>query len=104
MAKNNKKMTLMPLGDRVVLKKEENDKQKTASGIYIPDSAKKEGSEQAVVVAVGEGRRNDNGQLVPIRVKVGDTVMYQAYSPDKIEIDGEEFLVVSETSILAIIK
>lgn len=104
MAKNNKKMTVLPLADRVLVKPEGAESEKRASGIYIPETAQKEKPERGEVVAVGEGKRNDNGQLIPLRVKVGDTVMFSKYGFDEVKIDDEEYFIVSESSILAIIK
>ncbi len=104
MAKNNKKMMVMPLGDRVLVKPEAEDSQKTVSGIYIPDTAQKEKPERGEVIAVGEGKRNDNGQIIPLRVKVGDTIMFSKYGFDEVKIEDEEYYIVTESSILAIIK
>ena len=104
MAKNNKKMMVMPLADRVLVKPEEAEQEKRVSGIIIPDTAHKEKPERGKVVAVGEGKRNDNGQLMPLRVKVGDTVMFSKYGFDEVKIDDEDYYIVSESSILAIIK
>ena len=103
MAKNQtERLSISPLGDRVVvlpLAKEEQ----TASGILIPDSANREKPEQGTVVAVGPGRYDD-GTLVPMSTKVGDTVLFSKYGYDEIKVDGEEFYIVSENNILAIIK
>jgi chaperonin GroES len=104
MAKNSKKMTVMPLGDRVLVRPEAEDAQKTASGIYIPDTAHKEKPERGEVIAVGEGKRTENGQVIPLRVKVGDTVMFSKYGFDEVKIDDEEYYIVTESSILAVIK
>ena len=104
MAKENKKMMVMPLADRVLVKPENAAAEKRASGIYIPETAQKEKPERGEVIAVGEGKRNDNGQLIPLRVKVGDTVMFSKYGFDEVKIDDEDFFIVSESSILAIIK
>jgi chaperonin GroES len=104
MAKNNKKITVMPLADRVLVKPETAENEKTASGIYIPETAHKEKPERGTVIAVGEGKRNDNGQIVPLRVKVGDTIMFSKYGFDEVKIEDEEYYIVTESSILAIIK
>ncbi len=104
MVKNSKKMTVLPLADRVLIKPEASEGEKTASGIYIPDTASKERPDRGTVIAVGEGKRNDSGQLIPLRVKIGDSVMYAKYSTDEIEIDGEKHVIVPEVSVLAIIK
>lgn len=98
------KINIRPLADRVLVKPQENTYEKTASGIIIPDTARKEKPEQGVVVAVGEGKRNDKGEMVPLRVKVGETVMFSKYGFDEVKIDDQEYYIVSESSILAVIK
>ena len=97
-------MSVVPLADRVLVKPEENENEKTASGIIIPDTARQEKPQQGKVVAVGEGRRNEKGDVLPMRVKIGDTVMFEKYQFTEIKIDDEEYLVGPEASILAIIK
>lgn len=104
MAKSEKKSTVMPLADRVLVRPEEDKAEKRASGIYIPETASKEKPERGKVVAVGEGKRNDNGQIIPLRVKVGDTVLFSKYGFDEVKIDDEDFFIVAESQILAIIK
>jgi chaperonin GroES len=105
--KNDKKpaskASIHPIGDRVLVKREEEPGEKTKSGIYIPDSVKKEKPEEGKVIAVGEGRYED-GKIVPLRVKVGDTVIFSKYGYDEIKVEDEEYLVIKEESILAIIK
>jgi chaperonin GroES len=103
MAKN-KKITVLPLADRVLIQPEKEAAEKRASGIYIPETAQKEKPERGIVVAVGEGKRNENGQLIPLRVKIGDTVMFSKYGFDEVKIDDEDFFIVAESQILAIIK
>lgn len=104
MVKKSTKVSVMPLGDRVLVRPEADETQKTASGIYIPETAQKEKPERGVVIAVGEGKRNENGQIIPMRVKVGDTVMFSKYGFDEVKVEDEEFYIVTESSILAIIK
>jgi chaperonin GroES len=91
---------LTPLGDRVVVKPDPEE-QKTRSGIVIPDSAKEKPSEGAVV-AVGMGRILDNGQKVPLEVKIGDKVIYSKYGGNEVKIDEEEYVILSERDILAV--
>lgn len=91
-----------PLGDRVVLKSVEQE-EVLASGLVIPDTAK-EKPQQGEVVAAGPGRRDDKGTLVPMDVKVGDTVLYAKYSGTEIKLDQQEYLVISEKDILAKIE
>src|SRR5262245_4649487 len=104
MAKSNKKVSVMPLADRVLIKPEGAEAEKRASGIYVPETAQKEKPERGEVVAVGEGKRNENGQLIPLRVKVGDTVMFSKYGFDEVKIDDEDYVIISESQVLAVIK
>lgn len=100
-SENNK---IIPLGDRALLKiAEDKNGTKTVSGIYIPDTVDKEKPEQGKVVAVGEGKYID-GKLIPLNVKVGDIVIFSKYGYDEIKVGEEEFLMVKEDNILAIIK
>ena len=101
---SSKKISVLPLADRVLLKPEGVEDKKTASGIYIPDTAQKEKPERGKVIAVGEGKRNDDGEVLPLRVKVGDTVMFSKYGYDEVKIDDDEYYIVSESNILAVIK
>ena len=91
---------IRPLNDNVVLKKEKIVKQ-TASGIVL--SQKEEETEYATVVAVGEGIRNDKGELVPVCLKEGEKVIYKSYSPTKVKLDNVEYLIVSAKDILAVL-
>jgi chaperonin GroES len=93
---------LTPIGDRVVVKPEPEE-QKTRSGIVLPDSAK-EKPQEGTVVAVGTGRVLDNGQRVPLEVKVGDKIIYSKYGGTEVKIDDEEYMILSERDILAIKK
>ena len=92
---------IRPLNDNVVLKKEKLVRE-TASGIVL--SQKEEEPEYATVVAVAEGKRNEKGEIIPINLKVGDKVVYKTYSPTKIKIDNEEYLILSSNDILAVIE
>ena len=98
MAKN---LSIQPVGDRVVVKPSSNE-EVSASGIIIPDTVKNEKAERGIVVAVGPGRF-EKGQLVPMNVKKGDEVIFEQTYRDPIEIDGDEYYIFSESSILAII-
>ena len=102
---STKKSNIIPLGDRVLVKPAQKDEgKKTASGIIIPETIDKEKPEQGKVVAVGEGRMTDDGGVIPMRVKKGDVVIFSKYGPDEIKVDGEEYYILSESSILAVIK
>ncbi len=94
-------MNLKPLGDRVVLKVKESE-EKTKSGIVLPDSSK-EKPVQATVMAVGTGEIID-GKKVPLDVKEGDLVIYSKYAGTEIKVDDEDFLIVRQSDILAIIE
>ncbi|HEX8591233.1 MAG TPA: co-chaperone GroES [Candidatus Paceibacterota bacterium] len=97
-----KKLSLSPLGDRLVIEPVSRE-EKSASGIIIPDSAK-EKPERGTVVAVGLGRIGDDNERVPMTVKVGDTVIFSKYGYDEVKIDGKEYYILSESSVLAIIN
>lgn len=93
---------LKPLGDRILVKivaKEE----KTTGGIFLPDTAK-EKSQVGEVAAVGSGARNDKGERIAPEVKVGDKVMYSKYAGTELKLDGDEFLLLTEKDILAIVS
>ena len=95
-------MKIRPLGDRILLKRiEEEDKSK--GGIIIPDSAK-EKPQEGRVIAVGKGRMLDDGKLVPLEVKKGDRVLFGKYSGTEVQIEGEEHLIVKEDDILGVIE
>ena len=91
---------LKPLGDRVVLKPDEEQAQKSAGGIFIPDTAK-EKPQQGTVVAVGPGRVTDDGKTLPMTVVVGEKVIYSKYSGTEYTEDGVEYLIVREGDVLA---
>jgi chaperonin GroES len=95
-------MNIRPLGDRILLKRiEEEDKSK--GGIIIPDSAK-EKPQEGKVVAAGKGRLLEDGKLVPVEVKKGDRVLFGKYSGSEVNLEGEEHLIVREDDILGIIE
>ena len=94
-------MNLKPLDDRIVVRPSEAE-QTTVSGIVIPDTAK-EKPQQGEVLAVGPGRRSDQtGEVIPIDVKVGDTVVYSKYGGTEITVDGEDLLILSSRDVLAV--
>lgn len=98
------KVKFSPSGDRILVKPDSSKDEKTPSGIIIPDSARQEKPERGVVVAVGEGKRNDHGDILPMRYSVGDNVMFSKYGFDEVMLDDEEYYVISEASILGIFK
>lgn len=96
-------MTIRPLHDRVVVRRKEEE-QTSAGGIVLPGSAK-EKPNQGEVIAVGNGRVLDNGDVRPVDVKVGDTVVFGKYAgSDTIEVDGEELVILSENDIKAVVE
>lgn len=96
-------MNMKPINDHVIVKPITED-EVTKAGIVIPDTVDKEKPEKGEVVAVGPGKIMDNGQRAPMSVKTGDVVMFKKYSPDEIKVDKEEYLVISEGDIIAILE
>jgi chaperonin GroES len=96
-------MKFRPLQDRVMVKRLENGIEKTKGGIIIPDTAKQK-PEQGKIVAVGKGKVNDDGKLMPVGVKVGETILFGKYSGSEVELDGEEHLIMREEDILGVVE
>jgi len=96
------KTNIRPLGDRVVVKAVEREEQ-TKSGIYLPDTAQ-EKPQEAIVMAVGNGKLLDNGTRQPIDLKVGDRVLYSKYSGTEVKQLADEYLILRESDILAVIE
>lgn len=94
-------MKLKPLRDRVIVKPDESD-EKTKSGIVIPESAKEE-PQEGKIIAVGSGALDKNGKKIPVAVKVGDKVIIPKYGATKIKLDGDEYLILREEDILAVV-
>jgi len=90
---------LQPMGDRLVVKPIQSE-EKTKSGIYLPDTAK-EKPQEGKVIAVGPGRMNDEGKRIAPDVEVGDIIIYTKYGGSEIKIEGEEFIIMRESDILA---
>ena len=95
-------MKIRPLYDRIVVKRIEDSTEKTASGLFIPDSAK-EKPQEGEVIAVGAGKRNDDGKLIPLDVKAGDRILFGKYSGSDIKLDGEEYLIMREDEVLGVL-
>ncbi len=95
-------MNIKPLANRVVIEVLEQ-KETKVGGIIMPDSAK-EKPQEGKIVAVGIGSRADNGDIIPMEVNVGDIVLFSKYAGNEIKVDGNEYLVMKETDILAIVK
>src|SRR3989338_11357995 len=103
---NAKKTTIVPIADRVLVKREEKEVTKSAGGIIIPDTAQKEKSKIGTVVAVGPGRTNDEGQLIPNSIKPGSKIIFNAGWDNEVDMGekDEEYFLVKESDILAVIK
>ena len=96
-------MNIRPLHDRIVVKRIEEEAEKTAGGLFIPDSAK-EKPQQGEVVAVGNGKRNDKGERDALDVKAGDRILFGKYSGSDIKIDGVEYLIMREDEVLGVLE
>ena len=104
MAQTSKtKISITPLADRVVVQPASRE-EVSASGIIIPDTAAKEKPERGTVVAVGPGKVGDDNERIPMSVSVGDTVIFSKYGFDEVKVDGKEYYILSESSVLAIIN
>jgi chaperonin GroES len=95
--------TIKPLHDRVIIKRIEDNTEKTAGGLFIPDSAK-EKPQEGEVIAAGEGKYREDGTRQVLDVKTGDRVLFGKYSGSEIKLDGDEFLIMREDEILGIIS
>lgn len=95
-------MSLKPLADRVLVKPDAAE-QKTASGLYIASNAQ-EKPQRGTVVAVGEGKRADNGERIPVDVKAGDRVIYGKFGGNEVKVDGEDFLLMRADDIYAVVE
>src|SRR6476660_7976041 len=95
-------MKIRPLHDRILIKRMEEQEQKIG-GIIIPDTAK-EKPQQGKVIAVGNGKAKDDGKRIPLDVKSGDTILFGKYSGQEIKLDGEEYLIMREDEVLAVIE
>ena len=93
-------MALVPLGDRILVKRSDNDEQTTSGGIIIPDTAK-EKPQEGEVVAVGTGRLLDSGERQPVDVAVGDLVLFAKYGGTEVTYENDEYLILREDDILA---
>jgi chaperonin GroES len=94
---------IRPLHDRLIVKRVEDQEQKSAGGIIIPDSAK-EKPQEGKVLAVGKGKTNDDGKTIPLDVKAGDRILFGKYSGSDIKVEGEECLILREDEVLGVIE
>jgi chaperonin GroES len=95
-------MKVRPLHDRIIVQRLEEGEQRVG-GIIIPDTAK-EKPQQGKVVAAGKGKAKDDGKILPLDVKAGDTILFGKYSGQDIKIDGEEYLIMREEEVLAVLE
>lgn len=95
-------MSLRPLHDRILVERLDEAEQKSRGGIIIPDSAK-EKPQQGRAVAVGNGAKKDDGTVVPLDVKAGDTILFGKYAGSEVTVDDNEYLIMREVDVLAII-
>ena len=96
-------MKIRPLQDRVIVKRMDDEVEKTKGGIIIPDTAK-EKPQQGKIIAVGKGKVNDDGKVTPPDVKVGDTILFGKYSGSEVKLNGEEHLIMREEDILGVVE
>lgn len=103
---SHKKANILPLADRVLVKPLSSDElgKKTPSGIIIPETVDKEKPMRGKVVAVGPGKFDEDGNRLPLGVKAGDWILFSKYGYDEVKLDDEEYYIISESNILAIIK
>ena len=95
-------LKLQPLGDRVIVKPEAKEEKTTSFGIIIPESVDKERPAKGTVVAVGPGKTED-GKVLPMNVKVGQQVLFSKYGYDEVKMEGQDYFILAESSILAVI-
>ncbi|MBU0647562.1 co-chaperone GroES [Patescibacteria group bacterium] len=94
-------MKLQPLGDRIIV---EPIEETSKSGFVVPETMDKEKPQRGKIVSCGPGKRDDNGNVVPMNVKVGDVIIFRKYAPDEFKIDKEEFMILSESDVIAVVK
>ena len=94
---------IRPLADRVVVRPQERE-ERTRGGIYLPDTASKEKPQEGTIMAVGEGRLDDSGRRVPVAVAAGDKVLFAKYAGTEIRIEDEDYLILAEKDILAVVN
>ena len=98
----SRKTKLTPIGGNILVKPLSEEKV-SAAGIVLPDTVDKEKPQRGEVVALGTGKLNNEGKKIPFNVKPGDIVIFKKYSPDEVEVDGTEYLIMEEDAVLAVI-
>jgi chaperonin GroES len=101
-SKKKTSVNLQPLGDRLVAQRDESQ-QKTTGGIYLPDTARDKPT-RGIVISVGEGRLMKDGVRVPLQVQPGDRILFTSYGPEEFKIGDEEYLLLSESDVLAVLS
>lgn len=96
-------MKIIPISDHILIEPL-REEEKTKTGILLPESVEKEKPEQGKVIAVGPGKRNEKGELIPLEVKVGQKVLFTKYGPTEIKVNDKKYLIAKEEDILAIIE
>jgi chaperonin GroES len=96
-------MNIKPLSDHVLIE-QLKEEQKTKTGILLPDTAEQEKSEQGKVVAVGPGKKGEDGAIIAPAVKVGDMVLFVKYGPHEVKVEGKDYLIAKEEDILAVLE
>jgi chaperonin GroES len=96
-------MNIKPLGDHILIEPVKEE-EKTKAGIFLPETASKERSEEGKVIATGPGKMTEDGKIIPMSVKPGDKVLFTKYGPNEIKVDNKEYLIAKEEDILAIIE
>ena len=94
---------IRPLADRVVVKPQEKE-ERTRGGIFLPDTASKEKPQEGTIMAVGEGKLDDNGKRTPVAVKAGDRVLFAKYAGTEVKIEDDDYLILAEKDILAVVN
>ncbi len=96
-------MNIRPLSDHILIEPVKEE-EKTKAGIFLPETANKEKSEEGKIIATGPGKKTDDGKIIMMSVKPGDRVLFTKYGPNEIKVDGKEYLIATESDILAIIE
>jgi len=96
-------MQIKPLSDHILIEPVKEE-EKTKAGIFLPETASKEKSEEGLVISTGPGKMTDDGKIIPMAVKPGDKVLFTKYGPNEIKVDNKEYLIASEADILAILE
>ena len=96
-------MNIKPLSDHILIEPVKEE-ERTKTGIFLPDTASKDKSEEGKVIATGPGKMTEDGKIIPMAVKPGDKVLFSKYGPNEIKVDNKEYLIALESDILAIIE